>query len=147
MIGEGARIHQCLRNHREVGINCRCFVDVHNEIGILDKVHPEAQGQAIRFPSMHHFGISQIISLRSLVEQIEYPFDGNYEERENVKRCKNFSVTYLEVHRSHSKWYGRNRRQTFVSFPWSIGDESRIFPEWPCESTWRWKSCNWIPST
>lgn len=46
MLGRRARVHEGLRHDRQAGVRDAAFVDVKHKLGILDHVHPEAQGQA-----------------------------------------------------------------------------------------------------
>src|SRR6218665_1623576 len=38
---------ECLGDYRQIRVQCRCFVPVHDKVGILEKVHPESQGKTV----------------------------------------------------------------------------------------------------
>lgn len=46
VVGVRARVHESLSDDRQVAVDDGGFVDVKNEFGVFDQVHPESQRKA-----------------------------------------------------------------------------------------------------
>lgn len=94
MVWRWARVHEGLGDNRETRVDDVWLVNVKDEVGILDEVHPESvmkgikemfgverelnspQRQRIWLPRVHNLWIGDAVEHRLIIEEIKNVFDG-----------------------------------------------------------------------